>query len=87
MKPRIKRMVLISLPVLILVFCIIWIMKLELKAAALTSRVDELHNALKQNQDNLANLESFWREVNKSGITLDKNGAILYKKHAFDDGI
>jgi hypothetical protein len=76
---KIKRFALISLPVFFIGFCIFWIVKLELNAAALTSRVEELHNALKQNKDNLANLESFYREVNKSGISLDKNGAYLFK--------
>jgi len=74
-----KHLLAISLPIIIIGICIFWIVRLELNAAALTSRVDELHNALKQNKDNLANLESFWREVNKSGITLDKNGGMLYK--------
>ena len=76
---NIKHLLAISLPIIIIGVCIFWIVRLELKAAALTSRVDDLHNSLKQNKDELANLESFWREVNKSGITIDKNGGMLYR--------
>ena len=76
---NIKRTIKTSVLLLIFGACVFWIVRLELKAAVLTSRIDDLHNSLKQNKDQLANLESFWREVNKSGITLDKNGGTLYK--------
>ncbi len=74
-----KHLLAISLPIIIIGICIFWIVRLELNATALASRVDELHNSLKQNKDNLANLESFYREVNKSGITLDNNGGMIFK--------
>ncbi|NNG27368.1 MAG: hypothetical protein HKM87_07570, partial [Ignavibacteriaceae bacterium] len=74
-----KHLLAISLPIIIIGICIFWIVRLELNAAALASRVDDLHNSLKQNKDELTNLESFIREVNKSGITLDKNGGLIYK--------
>ncbi len=74
-----KHLLAISLPIIIIGICIFWIVRLELNATALASRVDELHNSLKQNKDNLANLESFIEKLTKAELRLDKNGGTIYK--------
>lgn len=61
----------------ILGLCTFWIVRLELNAAALASRVAELHNALDQNRDVLAGLEIFSRSVKSNDLVLDNNGIKL----------
>jgi hypothetical protein len=62
---------------LIITACIFWIVRLEIKASALVSRVEELHKSLDQNKDVLAGLEIFSREVNSSDIEIDAGGVKL----------
>lgn len=74
---NIKRVALYSLPIFIIGACIFWMVRLELKAAALTSRIEDLHNSLKQNRDVLAGLEIFSREAKSSDIEVDAGGVKL----------
>ena len=51
----------------------IFIVRLEIKAASLQSRLDEHHKSLEKNKDVLAMLEVFGRYVKMNGIKVDGN--------------
>jgi hypothetical protein len=62
--------------VLLVVSCFL-IVRLEIKAASLQSRLDEHHSELKNNSDELENLSSFIRKINNNGITIDGNKILI----------
>ena len=51
-------------PFLLIIFCIFWIIRLEIKASALEDRVDEYHEMLEKNHDELQGVTNFWRTIN-----------------------
>lgn len=63
--------------VALLVVSCFWIVKSELKAASLQSRLDEHHKQLQNNSDVLENLSSFIRKINNNGITIDGNKILI----------
>ena len=69
-------LVIIICLIIIIGVCIFWIVRLELKAAALTSRVDDLHNSLKQNKDEHKSLYL------KSGSWSSDNNFDLWEKES-----
>ena len=58
--------------VALLVVSCFWIVKSEIRAASLQSRLDEHHNELMNNSDILTQLKSFWRKVQNSFIVVDE---------------
>lgn len=56
---------------LVIGLCVFWIVRVEIKAESLASRVDELHASLKKNQDNLDYLDLFHRGVKNNEIRMD----------------
>jgi len=65
--------VLIVLLVGLLVVSFFWIVRSEIRAASLLSRLDEHHEQLKKNSDELDNLNTFMRRVGNNLIYIDKN--------------
>jgi hypothetical protein len=55
----------------IILGCIFWIVRVETRASALESRVAEYHKMLDQNKDELQNLNSFVRTIEKSKVYMD----------------
>lgn len=70
------------IPIIIISVCVFWIVRLELRASALTDRVEELHNALSQNRDMLDNLERFYRSSKNNSIIVDNSGAFMSSNDA-----
>jgi hypothetical protein len=62
-----------SLLILLLVVSCFWIVKSEIRAASLQSRLDEHHNQLKNNSDELDNLKQFMRRAGNNIIYIDKD--------------
>ena len=66
------------IPIIIITICVFWIVQLQLQANSLASRIEDLHNALKQNLDVLDNVERFYRSAKNNSMILDNSGAYLY---------
>lgn len=69
--------VLIVIMFVLLVISSIFIVRLELKAASLQSRLDEHHKSLEKNKDILENLDSFTRKIKSNGISIDGNKVVI----------
>lgn len=65
------------IPGLIIIACIFWIVRVELKAAALASRLEEHHLSLQKNEDVLENLNKFVRSVADNEIQINSNDVQL----------
>jgi hypothetical protein len=61
----------------LLIASFFWIVRSEIRAASLQSRLDEHHTQLKNNADILENLGSFVRKINNNGITIDGNKVLI----------
>jgi hypothetical protein len=57
----------------LLVVSFFWIVKSEIRASSLQSRLDEHHEQLKKNSDEMDNLNSFMRRVGNNLLYIDKN--------------
>ena len=66
------KVVIIFLTIFIVLCCFL-IVRLEIKAANLQSRLDEHHKSLEQNKDVLENLNSFTRKVKSNAIIVDED--------------
>jgi hypothetical protein len=57
--------------ILIVLCCAFWIVRVETRASALESRVEEYHKMLNQNKDELSNLSKFRRSIENLGFDMD----------------
>ena len=73
-----QRVILIFLTLFIILCCFL-IVRLEIKAANLQSRLDEHHKSLEQNKDVLENLDSFTRKVKNGSISINGENVTLSK--------
>lgn len=72
-----KKNYLTILPLLFVGFCLIWIVRLEMQAATLQSRIQEHDDWLSKNKDILLHLDEFTRSVGNNAIRLSKTNTEL----------
>lgn len=69
--------VLILLLTVFVIASSIFIVRLEIKAASLQSRLDEHHKSLEKNKDILENLDFFIRKIKSNGISIDDKKVVI----------
>lgn len=67
---QLKNLRTFLIPFLLIIICIFWIIRVELKAAELATRVEEYHKVLEQGNDFLKQIQWFYREIDNNIISI-----------------